>query len=112
MQLNEMIQVLFMTHEMISQLSMEEMGRVADIAALHYTHISIAMGQGGRIFMWGQCCGQSIMSPMVTPLTTIHDALACYASPSVMHQPLLLYSEGETSILDCLKEAFDDSVYD
>lgn len=86
------------------------MGRISDIATLHYNHISVAMGQGGKIYMWGQCRGQSVTSPMATPLPHIHDALACYATPSVMHQPLVLHAEEEVGIIESLRNAFDDSV--
>jgi len=87
-----------------------EMGRVSDIAALHYNHISIAVGEGGRVFMWGHCRGQSITTPTATPFSTVHDALACYGSPSVMHKPLILHQNEESSILECLGTAFDDPV--
>ena len=68
------------------------------------------MGQGGIIYMWGQCRGQSITSPMATPLANIYDALACYGTPSVMHQPLILNNGEEIGILECMRNAFDDSV--
>ncbi|KAK2577032.1 hypothetical protein KPH14_011991 [Odynerus spinipes] len=90
------------------KLSVPEMGRVSDVAALHYNHISVAIGEGHKVFMWGQCRGQSITVPTSTPLAHLHDALACYASPSVMHRPLVLYAEEEMSIVDCLRQAFDD----
>lgn len=86
------------------------MGRVSDVAAVHYNHISVAISQDGPVFMWGQCRGQSVPTPTPTPFTNLHEALASYATPSVMHTPLKLYSEEETSILDCLKQAFDDPV--
>jgi len=86
------------------------MGRVSDIAAMHYNHISVAVGEGGRVYMWGHCRGQSITTPTATPFTNMHDALACYGSPSVMHKPLVLYANDESGILECLKAAFDDSV--
>ncbi|XP_012252206.2 RCC1 and BTB domain-containing protein 1-like isoform X2 [Athalia rosae] len=88
---------------------MPEMGRVSDIAAVHYNHISVAVGQGGRVFMWGQCRGQSVTTPTATRLLHPHDALAFYATPSVMHRPLLLHAEEETGILDSLRQAFDDA---
>lgn len=52
----------------------------------------------------------SVTNPMATPLPHIHDALACYATPSVMHQPLILNAEEEQGILDSLRNAFDDPV--
>ncbi|XP_011699349.1 PREDICTED: RCC1 and BTB domain-containing protein 1-like isoform X2 [Wasmannia auropunctata] len=85
-----------------------EMGRVSDIAALHYNHISIAVGEGGRVYMWGHCRGQSITTPTATPFSNVHDALACYGSPSVMHKPLILHANEESGILECLETAFDD----
>ncbi|KAM0728094.1 RCC1 and BTB domain-containing protein 1 [Formica fusca] len=86
-----------------------EMGRVFDIAALHYNHISIAVGLGGRVYMWGHCRGQSITTPTATPFLNIYDAFACYGSPSVMHKPLILHANEDSSILECLGAAFDDS---
>lgn len=42
-------------------------------------------------------------------LRCIHDAFARYASPNVMHQPLILHGEEETvGLIDCFKEAFND----
>ncbi|KAK0179955.1 hypothetical protein PV327_005649 [Microctonus hyperodae] len=90
------------------KLSIPEMGRICDIAAIHYNHISAVLAEGGKIFMWGQCRGQTVATPIATPLLYLHDVLACYSSPSVMHEPLVLYSEDEMSILDCLRQAFDD----
>ncbi|KYN22215.1 RCC1 and BTB domain-containing protein 1, partial [Trachymyrmex cornetzi] len=87
-----------------------EMGRVSDIAAMHYNHISVAVGEGGRVYMWGHCRGQSITIPTSTPFSNVHDALACYGSPSVMHKPLILYANEEPNILQCLGSAFDDPV--
>ncbi|XP_015183789.1 PREDICTED: RCC1 and BTB domain-containing protein 1-like isoform X2 [Polistes dominula] len=91
------------------KLFIKQMGRVSDVAALHYDHISVAIGEGNKVFMWGQCLGQSITIPTPTPLTNLHDVLACYASPRVMHRPLYLYAAEESSIVDCLRDAFNDS---
>ncbi|TGZ51677.1 RCC1 and BTB domain-containing protein 1-like [Temnothorax longispinosus] len=96
--------VMLVGHHQITH----EMGRVSDIAALHYNHISIAVAEGGRVYMWGHCRGQSITTPTATPFSNVHDALACYGSPSVMHKPLILHPNEESSILECLKTAFDD----
>ncbi|CAG5102534.1 Similar to Rcbtb1: RCC1 and BTB domain-containing protein 1 (Mus musculus) [Cotesia congregata] len=93
------------------KLTIGDMGRVSDIAAIHCNHISAALAEGGKVYMWGQCRGQTVTTPTVTPLLHLHDVLACYSTPSVMHEPLVLYAEDETSILDCLKQAFDDSTH-
>ncbi|EFN61765.1 RCC1 and BTB domain-containing protein 1 [Camponotus floridanus] len=86
-----------------------EMGRISDIAALHYNHISTAVGVGGRVYMWGNCRGQSISTPTPTPFTDMHDTFACYGWPSVMYKPLILHENEDSSILECLGTAFDDS---
>ncbi|XP_060815883.1 uncharacterized protein LOC132907131 [Bombus pascuorum] len=91
------------------QLKQEVMGRVLDVATSHYNHISIAMAEGNRIFMWGECLGQSITLPVLTNLGSLHDVFARYASPSVMHQPLVLHNEEpDVSLIDCFREAFND----
>ena len=91
-----------------TKLQVPEMGRILDIATSHYHHISLAMSEGNRIFMWGQCLGQSIKVPTLTPLKCLYDALAYYAFPPVMHQPLNFHSDEEANIANSLKNAFDD----
>lgn len=94
-----------------AQLAVKEMGRVLDIASSHYNYISVAMGEGNRIFIWGECLGQIITVPTLVTEASLHDVFARYASPSVMHQPLVLYGEElEMSLTDCFRNAFDDQV--
>ena len=90
------------------QLVMPLAGRVLDIAASHYHHISVAMGEDNRVFVWGHGLWQSITVPTLTPHTCLHAAFACYATSSVMHKPFLLRVGGTTTLTDCLKVAFDD----
>ena len=40
------------------------LGRFVDIAASHYNHISAALSQDGKCYMWGQCRGHSITTPI------------------------------------------------
>lgn len=83
-----------------------------DIAACHYSNISVAMGKDNTVFMWGQCLGQSVTVPIVAPLTCMHSAFLYFAYPRMMHKPLILSNENEgTSLTDHVKEAFDDPVY-
>ncbi|XP_018392854.1 PREDICTED: RCC1 and BTB domain-containing protein 1-like [Cyphomyrmex costatus] len=86
-----------------------EMGRVSDIAAVYCKDISIAVNQKGCVYVWGNCYGLSVMNPIATLFSDVHDALACYTSPSVMHKPLILDSNEELGILKYLRNAFDDS---
>ena len=85
------------------------MGRVRDIAALHCSHISVAMGKENRVFIWGRCLGQNIIAPRCTPLRCLHDTFAYYAWPRVTYQPLLFNKNG-LSVSNNLDEAFDDRV--
>ena len=50
--------------------------------------MSAACVQTGKVFMWGQCRGQSVTSPIETHFHTIHDVFACFASPPVTWKPL------------------------
>ncbi|KYN38601.1 RCC1 and BTB domain-containing protein 1 [Trachymyrmex septentrionalis] len=79
-----------------------------DIAALNCSNISVAVSEEGRVYVWGNCHGESIVTPTVTPFSNMHDAIARYG-PSVMHEPLILYANGEPGILESLKTAFNDS---
>ncbi|KAG5338370.1 RCBT1 protein, partial [Acromyrmex charruanus] len=79
-----------------------------DIAALNCSNISVAVSEEGRVYVWGNCHGEKIMTPTVTPFSNMHDAIARYG-PSVMHEPLILYANGGPGILECLKTAFNDS---
>ncbi|KYN01660.1 PREDICTED: RCC1 and BTB domain-containing protein 1-like [Cyphomyrmex costatus] len=79
-----------------------------DIAALPCYNISVALSEEGRAYVWGDCCGQSILTPTATSFSNVHDAIAYYG-PSVMHKPLVLYMNKEPSVLESLKAAFDES---
>lgn len=92
------------------QLEVPEMRRILDIATSYYNCISIALCEGNRIFMWGQCLGQNVKVPTLTPLKCLYDVFAFYALPAVMHQPLIFHSDEESNLIDSLREAFDDSV--
>lgn len=35
-----------------------DIGRVLDIASVHYNHISACMTQDSKCYMWGQCRGR------------------------------------------------------
>lgn len=93
------------------KLFIPKMGRVLDIAALHSSHISVAIGKRHKVFIWGACLGQTLTVPTPVSLTTLHDALAYFSSPAIMHCPLVISTEEEMDILKCWREAFDDESY-
>ncbi|CAK9828724.1 RCC1 and BTB domain-containing protein 1 [Anthophora retusa] len=87
-----------------------EMGKILDMAASHYEHISVAINGCRKIFIWGRCLGQIVTFPTVTHLECLHDALACYAPPRIMHESLIVYNEEEsTNLVDSIREAFNDA---
>ena len=97
----------------------EDLGRIVDIAASHYNHIRLGFDfnaftcysdhsfvlfhvfmllgfysaavtqQSSKCYMWGQCHGQSVVSPTETPFTSVHEVFACFATPSVTHIPMI-----------------------
>nr|XP_031850184.1 RCC1 and BTB domain-containing protein 1-like isoform X1 [Nomia melanderi] len=89
-------------------LTMPKMIKVLDIASSHSTNISIAMGDSNQIFIWGSCLGQYIKAPTLTSVRCIYDAFANYATPRVMHKPLILHEDKTIHILQSLKDAFND----
>ncbi|XP_018362146.1 PREDICTED: RCC1 and BTB domain-containing protein 1-like [Trachymyrmex cornetzi] len=85
---------------MVSQ--MEKM-RWVDIAALNNT--SVAVTEAGRVYVWGDCRGECISTPIATSSSNVHDAFG-QCGPSIMHKPLILNEK--LDILGCLGIAFDD----
>nr|CAD7577020.1 unnamed protein product [Timema californicum] len=87
-----------------------DIGRVVDIAATHYNHISAAITQNSKVYMWGQCRGQSVSAPFLTPFSRLHDVFACFATPSVMWRPMRVELDAGEKVSDALRNAFDDLV--
>nr|CAD7426419.1 unnamed protein product [Timema monikensis] len=85
-----------------------DIGRVVDIAATHYNHISAAITQNSKVYMWGQCRGQSVSTPFLTPFSRLHDVFACFATPSVMWRPMRVELNVGEKVSDALRNAFDD----
>ncbi|KYN08721.1 RCC1 and BTB domain-containing protein 1 [Cyphomyrmex costatus] len=79
-----------------------------DIVALPGYAISVAVSEEGRVYVWGDCCSESILTPTATSFSNVHDAIAYYG-PRVMHKPLVLYMSEGPSILESLEAAFDES---
>ncbi|XP_064615114.1 RCC1 and BTB domain-containing protein 1-like isoform X2 [Liolophura sinensis] len=83
--------------------------RFVEIAASHYSHISAGLTQTGKVFMWGQCRGQSITSPMLSRFSTTDDIFATFACPQVTWR---LYSVDEVpgrDIITDISKSFDDA---
>ena len=84
--------------------------RAIEIAACHLSHISAAMFQDGKVYMWGHCRGHSIYTPTLTPYAFIDEVFACYSTPTVTWRPLRFRSRCDTPLTDTLRNAFNDQV--
>jgi len=60
-------------------------------------------------FVW-DITGQNVTSPTETPFTSLHDVFACFATPSVMWEPMEVDADAGEKVTDSLKLAFDDQV--
>ena len=83
---------------------------MVEIAACHLSHISAAMFQDGRIYMWGHCRGHSIYSPALTSYSHLDEVFACYSTPAVTWRTLQFRSRNDTPLAETLRLAFNDQV--
>ena len=51
-----------------------------------------------------------MMSPYVTPFTTIHNVFACFGTPAVTWEPMRVDIHSGTKVSDSLETAFNDPV--
>ncbi|XP_053521364.1 RCC1 and BTB domain-containing protein 1 isoform X4 [Artibeus jamaicensis] len=86
---------------------MVEKERVVEIAACHSAHTSAAKTQGGHVYMWGQCRGQSVILPHLTHLSCTDDVFACFATPAVSWRLLSVEHEDFLTVAESLKKEFD-----
>ncbi|KAI4565134.1 hypothetical protein MJT46_009477 [Ovis ammon polii x Ovis aries] len=86
---------------------MVEKERVIEIAACHSAHTSAAKTQGGHVYMWGQCRGQSVTLPHLTHFSSTDDVFACFATPAVTWRLLSAEHEDFLTVAESLKKEFD-----
>ncbi|XP_044633101.1 RCC1 and BTB domain-containing protein 2 isoform X3 [Equus asinus] len=85
-----------------------EKDRIIEIAACHSTHTSAAKTQGGHVYMWGQCRGQSVILPHLTHFSCTDDVFACFASPAVSWRLLTVEPDDHLTVAESLKREFDN----
>ncbi|XP_073651298.1 RCC1 and BTB domain-containing protein 2 isoform X3 [Tursiops truncatus] len=85
-----------------------EKDRITEIAACHSTHTSAAKTQGGHVYMWGQCRGQSVTLPHLTHFSSTDDVFACFATPAVTWRLLSVEPDGHLTVAESLKREFDN----
>lgn len=87
----------------------ESIGRITEIAATHYSHISAAISHlTSTCFMWGQCHGQSVINPVETPFHNLHEVLNRFSNPAVTSHPMEAEMPPGPSLVESFKMAFDD----
>ncbi|CAI7994402.1 RCC1 and BTB domain-containing protein 1 [Geodia barretti] len=67
-----------------------DIDRLVEIAAVHNSNISAASVVSGKVYMWGVCRGQNVLSPMETNFSSLDEVFACFASPPCTWKPLSL----------------------
>ncbi|ELK08879.1 RCC1 and BTB domain-containing protein 2 [Pteropus alecto] len=85
-----------------------EKDRIIEIAACHSTHTSAAKTQGGHVYMWGQCRGQSVILPHLTSFSCTDDVFACFATPAVSWRLLTVEPDDHLTVAESLKREFDN----
>ena len=76
----------------------EEIGRITEVAATHYSHISAAVSHvTSCCYMWGQCHGQSVIKPMETPFQNLHQVFNSFSTPAVTPHPCKSYKTSAKS---------------
>lgn len=83
--------------------------RWTDIAAHHYNHISAAVLLSGKICMWGQCHGLTLLSPRQVAITSLDAVFACFGMPQIMFRFTEIDHDQPQSLKDTIKKSFDDS---
>ncbi|XP_027445120.1 RCC1 and BTB domain-containing protein 2 isoform X3 [Zalophus californianus] len=82
--------------------------RIIEIAACHSAHTSAAKTQGGHVYMWGQCRGQSVILPHLTHFSCTDDVFACFATPAVSWRLLSVEPDDHLTVAESLKREFDN----
>ncbi|XP_013204737.1 RCC1 and BTB domain-containing protein 2 [Microtus ochrogaster] len=85
-----------------------EKDRIIEIAACHSAHTSAAKTQGGHVYMWGQCRGQSVTLPHLTHFCCTDDVFACFATPAVTWRLLSVEPDDHLTVAESLKREFDN----
>ncbi|KAL6039185.1 hypothetical protein STEG23_012209, partial [Scotinomys teguina] len=85
-----------------------EKDRIIEIAACHSAHTSAAKTQGGHVYMWGQCRGQSVILPHLTHFCCTDDVFACFATPAVTWRLLSVEPDDHLTVAESLRREFDN----
>ncbi|NP_001080313.1 regulator of chromosome condensation (RCC1) and BTB (POZ) domain containing protein 2 S homeolog isoform X1 [Xenopus laevis] len=82
--------------------------RIVEIAACHSSHTSAAKSQSGQVYMWGQCRGQSVITPHLTHFSCTDDVFACFSTPAIMWRLLSVEPDDHLTVAESLKREFDN----
>ena len=80
----------------------------SDIAAHHYNHISAGVTVSGKICMWGQCHGLTLLEPREVSVTSLDDVFACFGMPQIMFRLTEMDTDESESLKDVVGRSFND----
>lgn len=83
--------------------------RWTDIAAHHYNHISAGVTTSGKICMWGQCHGLTLLSPREVAVGSLDGVFACFGMPQIMFRYAEIDQEENHSLKEIVAQSFDDA---
>lgn len=84
-------------------------GRFVQVTSCHYNHMSSATTALGKVYVWGLCKGQSVISLMDTKFSCADEAFACLSSSPAMSRPLTIGKTAETkTVAETVAVAFND----
>ncbi|PVD18761.1 hypothetical protein C0Q70_21313 [Pomacea canaliculata] len=87
---------------------MQSEERFVEVAATHYSHVSAAMTQTGKVLMWGQCRGQSITTPTITRFSITDDVFATFSTPPVTWRMYCIDQVKGARVAESIATSFDD----
>ncbi|KAK0066591.1 RCC1 and BTB domain-containing protein 1 [Biomphalaria pfeifferi] len=91
-----------------AKVTSQSESRFVEIAASHYSHISASMCQNGKVYMWGQCRGQSLTSPWMTRFSSTDDVFAAFSTPQVSWRIYSVDLIKGSRVADAVAAAFDN----
>ncbi|KAH3708324.1 RCC1 and BTB domain-containing protein 1-like isoform X2 [Dreissena polymorpha] len=84
--------------------------RFIEVAASHYSHISAAMTETGKVYMWGQARGQSITTPLLTQFMCTDDVFSAFSTPPVTWRTHSVNQMKGSRVMNCIAQSFDDPI--
>ncbi|XP_065202998.1 RCC1 and BTB domain-containing protein 1-like isoform X2 [Planococcus citri] len=82
--------------------------KIIDIAATHFCSSSVAMDENCQLFIWGQCKGQNICSPLATDFNSLQEIFVNLSHYTGTFRPITSKNLTKAKIYKHIKNAFED----